>query len=225
MDETFFYFFGSPEISEVAPDVSAGSSRDVELGVISAAAVRAVPFHVLVQLHLAVVAAVLAVVGFRVELRVHDVIVDELDDFHHGFHVAGEARGLHVADRASRRQSLEFRFLGDLVERGDLLEHRHVVGIGDVIAILAVQFDEDIVAESLLEALRELVRGRFHRRAVQAVIDVFLGFPFAALVVHLLHYLQSELLAFRIRVRLARHVLDALVQAAVSEGQGGIPVQ
>lgn len=152
-------FVCTTEISQICSDVSTGSSRDVELGVISAAAVRAVPFHVLVKLHLAVVAAVLAIVGLRVELGVHDVVIDELDDFHHRSHVAREARRLHVADRASGRQSLEFRFLGDLVERGDLLEHRHMVGIRDVIAILAVKLDEDVVAESLLEAFRELICG------------------------------------------------------------------
>lgn len=167
-------FVCTTEISQICSDVSTGSSRDVELGVISAAAVRAVPFHALIKLHLAVVAAVLAVIGFGVQFRVHDVVVDELNNLKHRLYVAGEARRLYVADRASGRQSLEFRFLGDLVERGDLLEHRHMVGIRDVIAILAVKLDEDVVAESLLQTFRELIRSRFHHNIFTLSFLIFI---------------------------------------------------
>ena len=78
-------------------------------------------------------------------------------------------------------------------------------------------------AEATLQRLRELVRGRLERRAVEREVDVGLRLPLGALVVHMLHDLHGERRALRLGVAVAGHVLHALVEPRVAERNGGIP--
>ena len=74
--------------------------------------------------------------------------------------------------------------------------------------------------ESLLQALRELIRRGFHRSAVQRIADI-LGFsPLRALVIELLHNLQRKLLALGVRMRYAQHSHAHLIQAGITEADG-----
>ena len=153
-------------------DVAAGAARDVHLVLVRVAAVRALPDElavvVLHHLDLAVEAAHLAVVALRVQLGVHDVVVDELHDGDDGGDVVLHVRHLHVGDRASGRELLELRLKGELVERVDRLGHVHVVGVRDVVLVRHALHD----AEALLQALREAVGGGLERRAVDGEVDV-----------------------------------------------------
>ena len=89
-------------------DVAAGAPRDVHLGLVGVAALRAGPdqlaVRVLLDLNLAVEAADLAIVGLRVQFSVHDVLVDELHDLKHGVDVVLHVRHLDVADRTARSE-------------------------------------------------------------------------------------------------------------------------
>ena len=105
-----------------------------------------------------------------------------------------------------------------LVERIDFLGHMHVIAVRDV-ALVGNALDN---AEAALQALRELVRRGFERRAIQREVDVARFLPLGALVVHVLHNLERERRAFRIGVAVAGHVLHAFIQARVSQRNGGI---
>ena len=127
-------------------------------------------------------------------------------------------RHLDVADRAAGRERLELRLESQLAECVDMLGHMDVVAVGDV----ALVRDAGDDAEALLQALGELVRRGFQRRAVEAEVDVVHLLPLGAGVVHVLHDLERERRGRGVGVRLAGHVLDALIQSRVAEGDGRV---
>ena len=95
-----------------------------------------------------------------------------------------------------------------------------VVAVGDV-ALIGDALDD---AEAALEALGELVGGGLQRGAIEGEVNVALLPPFLAGVVHVLHHLQGEGGGGGVGVALAGHVLHALVQPSVSQGDGGVAV-
>ena len=97
-------------------------------------------------------------------------------------------------------------------------EHVDVVGVGDV----ALVCDAGDFAEALLEALGELVSGGFQGSAVEAEVDVVLLLPFGAGVVHMLHDRQGKGGGLSVGVGVAGHVLYALTQPGVAQGDGGV---
>ena len=79
-------FICSTLIPELCADVSAGSARHVHLILIAVVAVGAFPNELAVFFHdsdLAVESAYLTVVALGVQLGIHDVVVDKLDDLQH----------------------------------------------------------------------------------------------------------------------------------------------
>ena len=109
---------------------------------------------------------------------------------------------------------LELQLLESVNGLGDV----DVVAVGDV-ALVGDTLDD---AEALLQALGKLVGGRLQRGAVEGVVDVLGGLPLLALLVHLLHDGQGEGGGGGIGVTLTGHVLHALVQARVAQGDGGV---
>ena len=77
-------------------------------------------------------------------------------------------------------------------------------------------------AEALLQALGELVGRGLERGPVERVVYVLGGLPLGALVVHALHDREREGLGLLVGVALARHVLDALVEAGVAQADGRV---
>ena len=203
-------------------DVAAGPAGHVHLGLVGVAAVGADPNElailVVADLDLAVVAAALAVVRLGVQLRVHDVVVDELHQLQDRIDVLLHVGDLDVRNRAAGGKLLELRLKGQLGEGIDLLGDMDVVGIGDV----ALVRDAGDHAEAALQALGELVGGGLQRGAVEGEIDVVLLLPALAGIVHVLHDLQGEGLGLSIGVAAAGHVLDTLIKARVAEADGGI---
>ena len=157
MQDAFLDLLGTALVPELAADVAAGAAGNIELGLVGVAALRALPDElaalVLDDLDLTIVAADLAVVGLRVQLGVHDVVVDVLHDGEHGGNVVLHVRHLYVADRAAGRELLELRLDLELLERVYRLRHMDVVGVRDVVLVRHALHD----AEALLEALGELV--------------------------------------------------------------------
>ena len=153
---------GPALVPVLGPDVAAGAPGHVHLALVLVAALGADPHQlavVLLNLDLAVKAADLAVVGLGVQFGVHDVVVDELHDFQNGVDVILHVGHFHVADGAAGGQLLEFRLEGQLSESVDLLGYVDMVGVGDI----ALVRDAGDQAEPLLQALGELVGGRFQR--------------------------------------------------------------
>ena len=157
MEDALLDLLGAALVPELRSDVAAGATGDIELRLVGVAALRALPDElaalVLHDLDLAVEAADLAVVRLRVQLGVHDVVVDVLHDRENRRDVLLHVRHLDVADRAAGRELLELRLDLELLERVDLLGHVDVVGVRDVVLVGDALDD----AEALLQALGELV--------------------------------------------------------------------
>ena len=91
-----------------------------------------------------------------------------------------------------------------------------VVGVRDVVAVRDALHD----AETLLQALGELVGRRFERRAVERIVDILRGFPLRGEIVEFAHDGQTQLLAFRLGELVPRERIDALPKAGVAERHG-----
>ena len=216
---------GTALVPELSADVSARTARDVEFLLVAVTAVGAFPNQLAVifdDANLPIETANLAIIALRIELRVHDVVVDVLDDADDRRKVVLHIRNFDIRDGTARGKTLEGAFELQLGERIDLLGDVDMVAVGDV-ALVRNAFDD---TEAALEALGELVGGGLKRRAVQREIDVVLCFPFCALVIHVLHDGHGEGSSLGIGVAFARHVLAALVQTGISQADGGIaPVE
>ena len=212
---------GAALVPELGADVAAGAAGNVQLVLVAVVALGALPNQLAVLLHdadLAVVAAHLAVVALGVQLSVHDVLVDELHHLDDSLKVILHVGHFHVADGTARGQALELALELQLGESVDRLGHMDVVGVGDIVAV----GDTGHQAEALLQALGKLVGGGFQRRAVQAEIDVVLLFPLGAGIVHMLHYVQGKGLGGGVGVAFAGHIFAALIQACVTQADGGV---
>ena len=96
-----------------------------------------------------------------------------------------------------------------------------VVAVGDIVLVGDAGDD----AEPLLQALGELVGGGFQRGAIEGVVHVLGLLPLVALVVHVLHHAEGEGLCAGVGVALAGHILYALIQAGVTEADGGVAAE
>ena len=221
MQHAVLDLLGAALVPELGADVAAGAAGHVQLALVTVAALGALPHQLAVVLHdvdLAVVAADLAVVALGVQLGVHDVVVDELHHLDDRLQVVLHVGHLHVADGAAGAELLEIGLELQLGKGVDLLRHVDVVGVGDIVAVGDAGDD----AEPLLQALGKLVGSGLQRGAVQAEIDVALGLPLGAGVVHVLHDFQRKGLGGRVGVAAAGHILAALVQAGVAQADGGV---
>ena len=93
-----------------------------------------------------------------------------------------------------------------------------VVAVGDVALVRHARDD----AKTTLQALGELVGRRLQRRTVQREVNIAFGLPLGALVVHALHDGHGKGRALLLGVAVARHVLDALIQAGIAQADGGV---
>ena len=173
---------------------------------------------VLVDLNLPIISADFAVIALGVELRIHDVLIDELHNREHRRNVILQVRHLHIADCAARGELLELRLELQLAERVDLLPDIHMVAVGDVVVIRDILDD----AKPLLQTLCKLVCCGFHRRTVERVADILRFSPLHAVVIQRLHDLQRKWFCLLVGVALSGHLHAHLVQAGVAEADGRV---
>lgn len=106
MGYAFLDFTGTAWFQNWSADVSAGTTGNVHLGLIGIAAVRALPNQlvafVLNDFDFAGIAAFTAVVGFGVELGIHDVVINMLDERHNRLQVVLHVRYFDVGDGSAR---------------------------------------------------------------------------------------------------------------------------
>ena len=110
MQHPVFDLLSATLIPELSADVAAGASCYIQLVLIPVAALGAFPHQFAVVLHdldLAIVAADLAVIGLGVQLRIHDVVVDELEHAYDRFQIVLHIGHFHIADGAAGGQLLE----------------------------------------------------------------------------------------------------------------------
>jgi len=207
--------FGATLVPELGADVATGAACDVHLGLVTVAAVGALPDELAVILHdldLTVVATALAVVRLGVELGVHDVVVDVLHDADDGLEVVLHVGNLDVGDGTARGEALELALELELGECVDVLRHVDVVAVGDVALVRDARYD----AESALKRFGELVGRGLEGRAVEGVVDVLGGLPLGALVVHALHDGKCERRGLPVGMAVTGHVLDAFVETGIA---------
>lgn len=120
---------GLAGIPEVLSQITAGSSGDIHFRMIFVVTLRALPFHIIIDHDLTVIATDVAIIGFGVELTVLDIIVNKTDDFLDGFHIIGQVRYFHVRDSSAQRLILELTLDLELGESVDLLPNIHMIGI------------------------------------------------------------------------------------------------
>ena len=208
-------------VPELGANVAAGAAGNVQLVLVAVVALGALPDQLAVlrhNLNFTVVAADLAVVALGVQLGIHDVLVDELHDLDDSFEVILHVGHFHVADGTARGQLLELALEFQLGEGVDMLGDVDVVGVRDIVAVSDARHH----AETLLQALGELVGRGFQRCAVQAEINIVLVLPLGAGVIHMLHHVQRKGLSGGVGVALAGHILAALIQARIAKADGGI---
>ena len=211
-------------VPELAPNVAAGTPGHVHLRLIHVATLRAAPHELSVFLHdldLSVPAAALAVIALGVQLGIDDVVVDKLDDAQHSRQIVLHIGHLDVADGTARRQGLELGFKPQLLEGVDLLCHMDMVAVGNIIPVSYARNDP----KTPLEGLGELIGGGLQGSTIQAEIDVAGRFPGLTGIVEAVHNGNSEGFGLRISVTLAGHVLHALVEAGVAQGDGRISIE
>ena len=105
MEYTVFYFLGSSLVPELRAYIAARASCDVHFVLVAVAAIGTLPHKLAVRflyLYFAVEAANLAVIAFRVKLRIHDVVVYELDYRKHRLDIVLHIGDFDVAYRAAR---------------------------------------------------------------------------------------------------------------------------
>lgn len=120
---------GLAGIPEVLSKITAGSSGDIHFRMILVVTLRALPFHIIIDHDLTVIATDVAIIGFGVELTVLDIIVNKTDHFLDGFHIIRQIRYLHIRDRASQRFILEFTLDLKFGKCVDLLPYIHMIRI------------------------------------------------------------------------------------------------
>lgn len=120
---------GLAGIPEVLSQITAGSSGDIHFRMILVVTLRALPFHIIIDHDLTIIATDVAIIGFGVELTVLDIIVNKTDDFLDGFHIIGQVRYFHVRDSSAQRLILELTLDLELGESVDLLPDIHMIGI------------------------------------------------------------------------------------------------
>ena len=123
-------------VPELGADITAGAAGNVQLVLVTVAALGALPHQLAVilnDLDLSVVAAALAVIGLGVQLGVHDVIIDELQHAHDGLKIVLHVGHFHIADGTARGQLLELALKLELGEGIDVLRNMDVVAVGDIV--------------------------------------------------------------------------------------------
>ena len=96
-----------------------------------------------------------------------------------------------------------------------------VVAVGDIVLV----GDAGHNAKTLLQALGELVGGGLQRGAIEGIVHVLGLLPLVALVVHVLHHAQGKGLGTGVGMALAGHILHALIQAGITQADGGIAAE
>ncbi len=106
VQDSFLDFLCSALIPVLGADVAAGSSRDVHRGLVGVAAVRAFPDELVSFVRhdsdFAGVAAFLAAVALCVQLGIHYVVVDVLEQCHDSRNVVLHVRNFNIAHGSAR---------------------------------------------------------------------------------------------------------------------------
>ena len=112
MKHSVFDLLCTSLIPELSTDISAGSSCNKKLILVTVAAVRAFPDQLAGiignDLDLTIVSTVFAVVTLGIQLSIHDVLIDKLHHRQNSWNVGLQIWYFHITDGSARRKLLEF---------------------------------------------------------------------------------------------------------------------
>ena len=219
-----FNLFRTTLVPELRTNVAAGSARNIKLALIAIGAAWALPYQLTIgifdNLDLAIIGALLAVVALRIELGIHDVIVNETHHANDRLQIVLHIGNLDVGDSSARRKALELAFELELLKGVDLLGNMHVIAVSDVAVVGDVWND----TKAALQAASKLVGGRLQGRTVQRVVDILGSLPLFAFVVHALHNGNRKGRCFWIGVRMTGHEARSFVQTCVTKRNGRVAI-
>ena len=116
---------GTSLIPELCPDIPAGPARHEHLVLILITAIRAFPDQLPCLIFpdddLSVIAAAFTEIALRVQLRVHNILIDKLHHRQDRRNIVLHIRHLNITDRTARRQLLEVRLELQLLKCINLL--------------------------------------------------------------------------------------------------------
>ena len=106
MKYSLFNFLSSTLIPELSADIAAGTTSHVHLALIGVAAVGTLPYQLPVlldDLDFSVEAAHLTIIALGIQLRIHNMIVNELHYRQHRIQILLHLRHFHIADGSAGR--------------------------------------------------------------------------------------------------------------------------
>ena len=102
MHNPLFDLLGAPLVPELGSDIAAGAPGYIHLILVSVAALGAFPDQLVVlifqDVDFAVITAALAVIAFRVQLRLHNMVINMLHHGQYGVNIILHIGHFHVAD-------------------------------------------------------------------------------------------------------------------------------
>ena len=93
---------GLSNIPEIFPQIATGSPCHIHFIMVFVAAVRALPFHIIIDDDLAILAAHLAVISLCIKFRILDIFVNIFYKFFQCRKVISQIRDLDIRDRPAR---------------------------------------------------------------------------------------------------------------------------
>ena len=139
--DAIFNFLRTTLVPELRTNISAGTTCNIHLILIAVSTMWAFPHQlaiILNNLDLAIIATHLAVVRLRIELRIHDVIVDKLHNPENGLKIILHIGNLNVRNGSTRRKTLKLRLKLQFLEGVDLFCYMHVIAVGDIALVLSL---------------------------------------------------------------------------------------
>ena len=172
MEDSFLDLLGASLIPILRTDITASTSCNVHLGLVTVVAVGTFPNELAVlvfgDLYLSVISADLTVVALGVELRVHNVVVDELHYTENCLNIVLHIGNLNVRDSATGRELLELSLKSKLGKSIDLLGNVNVIRVGNIVSVGNTLYD----AKAVLKALSKLVGSALKGSSVEGVVDI-----------------------------------------------------
>ena len=157
MHDALFDFLGPSLVPELGSDIATRSARYIHLFLIVVVAIWALPnklmVFILYDLDLACIAAFLTIVALRVELGIHDIFINVMDQSEYRRNVVFHIWHLDVADRASWGKLLELRFERQFIKGVDFFGNMDVITVRDIVAICDTWND----AKAVLQLFREFI--------------------------------------------------------------------
>ena len=160
MKHSFLDFLCTSLIPELCAYISACSSRNIHLILISVAAVWTLPDKLAVlichNLYLPCISAFLTIITLCVKLCIHYVFINVLHNRKHSRNIICHIRNLNIAYGSTRRKLLELGFKLKLIKCIYIFCHMNMITVCNIILICNTLY----LSKTFLQTLYELINGK-----------------------------------------------------------------